>query len=296
MFDATASGKTSSIDAPATSQSLTVVYNSVLHGLLISARHTKAEELFEDMCVNGPKPDITSFNTFIRHLGRKGDMQRIATLLRQLQEFGLKPDVFTFTSVLHASLQSGVSVSEAVETVESAMRAGGVKPNVVTYTTIIDQTLRQGGHQNILAAFGWIEMMQKRNMQPNEVTWTALLSALQKDRSLDPEYVDVQSRAITARMQANGAKMNRVTFHILLQAALSRDAGQEGLVRAVEIYGQMTRQGIKGNADTWYMLLHETVDRKAWALGLRLLDEMTKVEFVPQGRVASLARRIQMRS
>ena len=272
---------------------LVVTYNAVLHGLLISARAAEANELFEKMRVTGPHPDITSFNTFIRHHSRKGDMKSIAALLRRLPELNIQPDVVTFTTVLHACMRAGVPIQDAIKTVETAMQASGIKPNVVTYTAIIDHTVRQGGQQNFVAAAEWLDVMQSKGLRPNEVTFTAILSALQNDSSLGRNFMETQSEAIVSRMRANGARMNRITFNILLKAALSSDNSVEGLEKAASVYGEMVKEGVHANADTWYMLLHGAVERREWDIGRRLVNEMDSVGFVPRAKVASFARRIQ---
>lgn len=281
------------LESPLSTHSSPIVpYNAVIHGLLISARLDDALALLNEMRENGPPPDITTLNTFIRYHSRKADMGAIASLLRQLPELHIRPDVFTFTSVLHACLRSGIPASEAVKRVESAMSASGISPNVVTYSAIIDQTVRQGGRDNIQAGFEWLDAMEQRGFKANEVTFTTLLAALQRDQTLPPEYVERKMREIDSRMRAKGARRNRVTYNILIKASLSH-ASDEGLAAAVLHYRQMIRDGIRANDDTWYLLLNGALVRKAFKEGAELLADMDASGFVPNGALERIVKRLR---
>jgi pentatricopeptide repeat protein len=282
-------GNDSANDAhPSSSSPPTETYNAVLHGLLTSYRNKHADLLFNDMCTEGPQPDITTFNTFIRHYDRRGDLKSIAALLRRLPELKIRPDVFTFTSVLHALMRSNVSMHEAIKRVESAMLATGVEPNVVMYTAIINQTIRQGGQDNVTAALVWLDAMRLRGLRPNEVTYTAMLAAIQKDEALGGEFAGATRSKIVSQMLAEPAHKNRVTYNVLIKAKLT-DPGEAGLKKALELYDEMVVHKVRATDDTWYLLLHGALERRAFKLGQKILERMDAVGFIPQGRVARLA-------
>jgi pentatricopeptide repeat protein len=274
------------------SKSLVVLYNCVLHGLLISAKLEKAFALLKKMQCSGPQPDVATLNTFIRHYSRKGNMNVVASFLRLFEELRIRPDIFTFTSVLHACLQSGVPTPDAVLRVQAAMEAAGVTPNIVMYSAIIDQTVRHGGRDNIDAGFEWLQVMEAHGLKANEVTYTALLTALQKDRCLPREYVRQKTDEITQRMDKNGSPRNRVTFNVLIKASLL-SPGDLGLKNAVEHYRQMVASGIKANNDTWYILLHGALLRQSFGVGRQLLAEMLESGFVPRGALEGVVKKIR---
>lgn len=273
-------------------KSLVILYNCVLHGLLISAKPDEAFSLLKQMRCNGPQPDVTTLNTFIRYYSRKGNMSAAASFLRLFEELCIRPDVFTFTSVLHACLQSGVPTPDAVLRVQVAMEVAGVTPNVVMYSAIIDQTVRHGGRDNIDTGFEWLRAMEAQGLKANEVTYTALLTALQKDRGLSGEYVRQKMDEIIQRMGENGSPRNRVTFNVLIKASLL-NSGDPGLKNAVEHYRQMVARGIKANNDTWYILLHGALLRRSFGVGRRLLAEMLESGFVPRGALEGIVKKIR---
>lgn len=273
-------------------KSLVVLHNCVLHGLLLSAKPDEALALLEKMRCSGPYPDVTTLNTFIRHYSRKGNVSAIARFLRLLEELRIRPDVFTFTSVLHACLQSGIAAPDAVRRVQAAMEAVRVTPNVVMYCAIIDQTVRHGGKDNIDAGFEWLRAMERRGLKANEVTYTALLTALQRDQSLSKEYLHDKVDEITQKMDKIGSRKNRVTFNVLIKASLL-NPGSVGLTNAIEYYRQMVASGIKANNDTWYILLHGALLRGSFGAAQQLLAEMSESGFVARGALEGVVRRVR---
>ena len=270
--------------------SATFACNAVIHGLLISSRLDDAKRILETMVSRGPQPDVSTYNTFLRYHVRRDDYPAIAAILHEISLKGLRPDVFTFTSVAHAYLRQGKH--DAIQRLEEVMARTGVRPNAVTYTAIIDSVVKQGGQANIETGIALIQKMSEQGLWPNEITFTSVMAALYKDSSLNPKFVDSKKKEIEARMGNAGIPANRVTFHVLISAQLDAP-GAIGMSNALHKYQEMVEAGIQPRDDTFYMLLRGAVIRRDTESGARILQEMDRIGFIPQGAVARLVSQVQ---
>ncbi|CDU22163.1 uncharacterized protein SPSC_00793 [Sporisorium scitamineum] len=117
-------------------------YNAVLHGLFLNGRHAQAQSVLDHMLAKGPTPNINTINTFLRAHGRVGDLEALASTLRLAGKLKLTPDVVTFTTILDALLRKGgESATAAVVRTLDIMKGMGVQPNIVTYTAMIKACL-----------------------------------------------------------------------------------------------------------------------------------------------------------
>ena len=270
--------------------SATFACNAVIHGLLISSRLDDAKRILETMTLRGPQPDISTYNTFLRYHVRRDDYSAIAAILHEISLKGLQPDVFTFTSIVHAYLRQGKH--DAIQQLEDVMERTGVRPNAVTYTAIIDSIVKQGGQANMEIGLALIQKMSEQGLSPNEITYTSVMAALYRDSSLNPSFIDSKRREIEARMHNAGIPANRVTFHVLISAQLET-TGATGMSNALHKYQEMVEAGIQPRDDTFYMLLRGAVTRRDTESGARILHEMDRIGFVPQGSVARLVNQVR---
>ncbi|KDQ06060.1 hypothetical protein BOTBODRAFT_623679 [Botryobasidium botryosum FD-172 SS1] len=142
----------------------------------------------------GSRPDIITYNTFLRHYARaKGDMAAFVAPMRVIILDGLKLDAVTFTTILDMLLHTGKP--GATGTLLEIMKAMGVEPSVVTYTAIIDGILREKGGVHVAG------------VRLNEVMYTALLAGVKRDETLGAELAG----EFLQRMRERGIKANRVT-------------------------------------------------------------------------------------
>jgi len=264
-----------------------------LHGLCTNAMDERARNILKEMSEHGPKPDIVSYNTFLRHYGRIGDMKSLAEVLRALKPAGVQPDVHSFTTVLSALYKAGKTDAH-IKTLE-VMRTMGVQPNVATYSAIIDFIVRQEGEENFRKAVDLLEEMENSpngNCRPNEVTYTSLLTGLHRDGSISAQNVRTYTAELLGRMRKHGTLPNRTTYHILIKACLE-NSEPEGLEAALGYYREMEKRRIRLLNDTWYVMLAGLLRRGDIALAGEILQDMFKREHVPEGALATLVERIQ---
>ncbi|KAG0708748.1 hypothetical protein DFH29DRAFT_888827 [Suillus ampliporus] len=269
------------------------VYNTVLHGLLNNGRPGDADALLQNLRQKGPKPDIVSYNTFLRHHGRKGEFRAVSVLLERLREDGLTGDAFTFSSVLSALLKVGRT--DATNLVLSLMKKQNVEPNVAVFSAIIDQQLREPSEQGLRTAMELLRKMETNpDAQPNDVTYTGVLASLHRRVWPDTDLAEECKRYVLKRMKERNIRPNRVTYHILIKACLENPE-PEGLRGALGYYREMANRKVSMNYDTWYILLHGLISREEWAVADEMVEDLLRY-IKPVGALESLVGRIQRRT
>ena len=116
------------------------------------------------MAEHGPRPDIVSYNTFLRHYGCIGDMKGLMGVLRALKPASVQLDAYSFTTVLSALYEAG-KWDAHTKNIE-IMHMMGLQPNATTYSTIIDFLVLQGGEDFRKAG----DLVQFMEQNPNKDT------------------------------------------------------------------------------------------------------------------------------
>ncbi|KAH9937178.1 uncharacterized protein B0H18DRAFT_969459 [Fomitopsis serialis] len=272
-----------------------VVYNAMLHGLLFYNREEQARALLGKMQSEGPKPDIVTHNTFLRWYARKDQLKSFAETLQMLEPSGLKGDVYTYSIVLSALMKVR---DDAPQIMLNLMQRHGVRPNTATMTSIIDQqmgTRTEVGLRSALDLLGRMERGDIEGAEPNEVTYTAILTAIHRSDWLDRKVVDEYRQTIWDRMETRGIRPKRTTYNILIKACFD-NPDPEGVQQAMQYYRDMTRNGAFMANDTWWILLHGLQRRKEWAVANELVEDMRRRQFVPSGALAELIQVVRKRT
>ncbi|KAJ8702463.1 hypothetical protein PTI98_001174 [Pleurotus ostreatus] len=269
------------------------VYNTVLHGLLIAGRVDEATATFQKMVDEGPRPDVVSYNTFLKFWARTSNFKMLSSVMNNMVAAGIKGDVFSFSTILSALLKVGRD--DAPELMIALMRKQGVEPNVAIYSAIMDQQLRE---QTVEALHTAMRLLQRMELdptsQPNEVTYTSFLAGIYRGSWLPPAVAEDWRRNIVDRMKRRGIKLNRVTYHILLKACLEYPE-PEGVETAMVYYREMVKQKIHIISITWYILLSGLLRRGELVAANEILADMARSGVQPTGAVAELVYKARKR-
>lgn len=268
------------ISPPPLESEVLVVYNSAIHGLLFHFRDSEAREILDGMLAKGPKPDIVTFNTFIRYYGRAGKLKTLASMLQMLESAGVVGDVFTFSTVLSALLKVR---DDAPRIVLNLMEKQGVKPNTATLTAIIDHQVKEQSEKALQTAMELLEKMERSvdpQAQPNEITYTSILTGIHRGTWLDRKVAREYRRTIWQKIDARGIKPVRTTFNTLIMACFD-NPGAEGVQDAMQYYRDMLQRRVFPANDTWFILLHGLYKREEWALLQELVADLDNSGFTP---------------
>lgn len=243
-----------------------------------SAALLKALDLFDRMSdskikKSGPVKNEVTYNTLISALCNAGQTEQAFGLFEQMRRAGLRPDKFTYTSLIKVCLKEG-----DIQELLYDMRECGVQPDVVTYNTVIKSLCDK---RQLTQATRVVTGMEARGIAPDSRTYGSLMngllhagkpsscltlfeSACSNSRTASlTENVHLYTTAITAasvlgdheraldlvsRMSANGVKPNLKTLTSVMGACLA--SGEPTL--AAQLYrkiekpdGYAMRQGIR---------------------------------------------------
>ncbi|CDO73514.1 hypothetical protein BN946_scf185013.g149 [Trametes cinnabarina] len=249
------------------------VYNSAIHGLLLASHEEEALAIKKKMEESGPKPDVVTYNTFLRYYGRKGDLKTMAHILQQLEPAGVKADAYTFSTLLAAMLKVR---ADAAEIVINFMKKQGAVPDTTALTAILDHQLQERTPQGYKVAMELLAKMERGEFgdaKPSAITYTSVLTAINRGNWLERSVVEEESKRIWDAMQRRNIQPNRTAYNVLLKAALE-NREPEGLENAMRYYRDMARSRVHMSSDTWYILLKGLIDRKQWELAKEVVQDM----------------------
>ncbi|KAI0375305.1 hypothetical protein BV20DRAFT_260866 [Pilatotrama ljubarskyi] len=265
-------------DVPAEeSSAVLAVYNTTIYHLLFVSREEDAKAIKKKMEDIGPKPDITTYNTFLRYYGRKGELKTMAQVLQELEPAGVKANIYTFSTLLSALLKAR---SDAGHIVISFMTKQGVVPDTTTLTAIINHQLEERTPQSFKTAMDLLSQMERGDFgkaEPNAITYTSVLTAINSGDWLEKPVVEDYNRRIWETMQRRDLQPSRVIYNVLLRASLE-NREPEGLENAMRYYRDMWRRRVHMTNDTWYILLKGLIGKKQWELAEEVVKDLRKVK------------------
>ncbi|KAJ8482910.1 hypothetical protein ONZ51_g5033 [Trametes cubensis] len=251
------------------------VYNTTLNGLLMASRVDDALEIKKRMETSGPKPDIITYNTFLRYYGRKGELKSMAKILQELEPAGVKADVYTFSTLLASMLRVRV---DADKIVVNFMKKQGVEPDTTALTAIIDNQLQERTPQGFKVAMDLLSKMERGDYgdaTPNAITYTSVLTAINRGDWLGKQIVEEYSQRLWETMRKRGIQPTRTTYNVLLRASLENKE-PEGLENALRYYRDMINSRVHMGTDTWYIMLKGLVDKRRWEEAKVVVEDMRK--------------------
>lgn len=269
------------------------LYNIVLHGLLTRDSFSKAESMLQYLQEHGPKPDVITYNIFLRFYGRIGDLKALGDTLQKMKELGVDADVYSFVTILSALYRIGRH--DAHTQLLNIMKSVGLQPNVAMYSAIVNFLVREGGQENIRNAILLLHHMENdsdRASRPNEITYTALLAGIHRDPSLTTDEVNLYKEDLFGRMRRNGILPNRTTYHFLIKACLENPDAR-GLQEGLRYYGEMEKRGIAFTNRTWHVLLSSLMQRQDVGTAGKIVNDMYRKGHQPDESLRILVSKVQ---
>ncbi|TYG98864.1 hypothetical protein ES288_A10G150900v1 [Gossypium darwinii] len=194
----------------------------------------EAKRLLADIVNKGISPNGFFVNALISALCKDGKIQEAISVFDLMTQRGIRPDVITYTTLIHAFYsiidilcKEGES-SKAIEILKLMTRKG-VTPNVFTYNSFIQGFCHSGQWEEVTSLLNRI----MNGVHPNLVTFNSLINALCKENRIE--------EAIT---MLNLMSQGRFTFNSLINALCKEKRTEEAITmlellsqRGVKLYG-----------------------------------------------------------
>ena len=118
----------------------------------------------------GVKPDVITFSTIMDAWSSAGLMDKGMKIFNDMVKAGIEPDIHAFSILAKGFVRSGEP--EKAESLLTSMGKSGVHPNVVIFTTIISGWCSAGKMEHALRVY---EKMCQMGIPPNSKTFETLI-------------------------------------------------------------------------------------------------------------------------
>ncbi|CAE6410215.1 unnamed protein product [Rhizoctonia solani] len=240
-------------------------YNIVIHGLFTNGRAPAALQLVSELETGSalpapthPAPDITTYNTVLRHHGRRKEMAPLSKVLHTIADKQLRPDVYTLTTIMNALI--AVGMQEAPSRILQVMKALRVQVNEAVASELIedvvyrvpgraakkdellestrkgprtssnpstDQEMGLSPRERLQTGVKMLVAFENAGVNTNVINYTSLMAAFHRaagagtgPQSISHEEAQRATQALRMRMQKRNIHENRVTYNILIAACL----------------------------------------------------------------------------
>ncbi|WCJ36467.1 Pentatricopeptide repeat (PPR) superfamily protein [Euphorbia peplus] len=149
-----------------------MTYGVLLHGLCKIGQVNEARALLDKV----PVPNTVHFNIMINGLVKSGRLDEAKVFLYNIMSnYGCKPDIFTFSTLIHGLCKKG-QMGSAFE-LTNEMAANGCDPNATIFTVLLNGFCKKGQ----LEEAGWVlDQMSAKGLVLNIVGYNSLICALCK--------------------------------------------------------------------------------------------------------------------
>ncbi|XWS76963.1 hypothetical protein CRYUN_Cryun01aG0223300 [Craigia yunnanensis] len=247
-----------------------------------SGKISQAWNVLHELLILRAPLETPPFNVLLTGLGRSGDVKRMNTVMAEMKESDIQPNVVTF-GILINQLCKLRRVDEAMEVLNKLGEGCGnngvsVEADVIIYNSVIDGLCKVGRQEEGLHLME--RMRSMKGLAPNTVTYNCLIDGFCKvgeiergkelfdqmnEEGVSPNVITLNTlvdgmcrhgRIISALeffsdMQGKGLKGNVVTYTTLISAFCNVD----NIIKAVDLFDQMLRSGCSPDAIVYYSLI-----------------------------------------
>lgn len=182
------------------------------------------------------KNEVT-YNTLISALSTAGRTKAAFALLNEMKKHGLRPDKYTFTSLIRTC-----NDENQVRELLFEMKERSIALDVVTYNTMI-QTLCN--KKKFVDAVKLVTEMEQKKISPNAKTYSLIMNGLLKSNKPDACLNLFESASLNSK---TSELMDNVQ---VCTTAIAAAAMVKDYERALEIVSRMTAKGVKPNLQTY---------------------------------------------
>lgn len=226
-----------------------VMYGSIVKGFSHKKCFTRMWEVYDEMISQKLQFSMVTYNTLIDACARSGELNRIPSLLKDIDAQGLKMGLVTYSAILKGYCQKNM-LDEAFELFENMTRTTDFEPDEIMYNTLIDGCARQGFYDRGMKVF---HRMNNSGVRPSNFTLSVLVKLANRGKQLEKAFEmceDLSSR--------HGFRLNVHVFANLVQACIQH----HDLPRAMGVLQRMLHERVRPDVRTYSLLLRACIEAR----------------------------------
>lgn len=205
-------------------------------------------------------------------------------VLAELKSCGLKPDLFTYNSLLAACSLCGDHERAVGHLVE--MEKQNIKPTATTYTSLIDLYSRYGNPEDrrhyLKSCFALLEQMETNKVPMDTRVFASLINACAQVR--DPD----QALKLLSRMKSKGLSRDKYIYNSLIRLWTAMKNKEE----AFSTFDSMLSKGVKPDVVTFTVMFQMLSEQNDSVNTLKLLERMEEFNLKPNEVTKRVIRRL----
>merc|ERR1719262_274547 len=221
-----------------------VIYCSVLKGFTHQKQFDKVWEIYEEMQVDmkALQFSVATYNLLIDACARSCRMSRVPTLLKEMSQQQIEPNVITFSTIVKGYCHENM-LDKAFELFEDMKKGKNFRPDEITYNTLLDGCARQGLYDRGMAL---LEDMQTSGVPPSNFTLSVLVKLASRAHRHDKAFELCADVCKKYRF-----KLNVHVYNNLINACIQH----RELERAMGVLRQALKERTRPDARTYSLML-----------------------------------------
>ena len=237
-----------------------ITYNTFIKGCTQLKLYDKVDYVFEHLIINNDTkitPNDVTFNSLIDAYVRQNNMNKVFKLISTMQQYHIKPDNFTYTTIIKGLNKDSFSLSNnnnindyknnnkneldlAFQLFEKVKQFS--KPDEILYNCIMDACLRFNKVDKMLELY---KEMLDNNIPPSSVTCGIVIKGYGMKGDVD------SALKVYQHMKINKIQISSVTYGCLINVCTKNNK----LSKAFELYESLTKEGIEMNTILYTTLI-----------------------------------------
>ncbi|KAF9126209.1 hypothetical protein BGW39_006802 [Mortierella sp. 14UC] len=240
----------------------TVNYNILIRAFQRQSDLEGAFRVFRSMVADGVRPDKYTFSSILSLFALRGDTNGAEAFWNEMVGIhGVQPNAFAYGSMMHVYCTAEDMPS--AQTVYREMIQSSIMPNEVIFGTLLNAYARHGDLTQMLSIY---DAMRSEDLKPNSYIYVNLLFGLVKDGDMSA------AQRLYETMEEDGFGHNVLAQTILMKGYL--DHG--GFKESQAIYKNMIQSGLIPNFMTYAALLQAHAKRGEIREGRDFLNKILK--------------------
>lgn len=205
-------------------------------------------------------------------------------LLTEMKNSGLKPDLFTYNSLLAACSLCGDHERAVGYLVD--MERQKIKPTATTYTSLIDLYSRYGNpedrRQYLNSCFALLEQMEMNQVPMDTRVFASLINACAQVRDSD------QALKLLSKMKSKGLSRDKYIYNSMIRLWTAMKNTDE----AFSTFDTMVAKGVKPDVVTFTVMFQMLSEQNDNVNILKLLERMEEFNLKPNEVTKRVIRRL----